>query len=121
MSVLKAYCQECGMAHSYTLHKPNFCQACGAAMGKGEKPKANAVAEASVEPPEFSVDSMDGLAFEHEPNPTNKLTIKDLIDQNEGGVSSSHAPNQSSNLSSEEVLAQLQKESSSIRGPKPPK
>tara|TARA_Y100000004_G_scaffold166817_2_gene198871 strand:+ start:2010 stop:2375 length:366 start_codon:yes stop_codon:yes gene_type:complete len=121
MSVLKAYCQECGMAHSYTLHKPNFCQACGVAMGKVEKPKANVVLETPVETSEFSIDSMDGLAFEHEPNPTNKLTIKDLIDQNEAGVSSSHAPNQSSNLSSEEILAQLKKESSSIRGPKPPK
>jgi hypothetical protein len=119
MSVLKAYCQECGMAHSYTLNKPNFCQACGVALGKGGKSPTTSTATVETEPPEFTSSTLQGLAFEHEPTPPSQLTIKDLISQNEAGVVPTHAPHETPKVSSEEVLAQLKKESSSLRGPQP--
>jgi len=119
MSVLKAYCHECGMAHSYTLNKPNFCQACGVALGKTNKSQSNPISAVETEPPEFASSALQGLAFEHEPTPPSQLTIKDLIAQNEAGVIGTHAPHEASKVSSEEVLAQLKKESSSLRGPQP--
>ena len=123
MSNLKVYCQSCGFAHGYTLHKPNFCQSCGTSLGSVEKnsPRAPSSPAAEDEPESLVfLDNLEGLEFDHQDYSQGPQTLGSIMQQ----YSSSRPPSTNSDVSSrkprntlskEEVLEQLKKEGSAIR------
>jgi len=123
MSNLKVYCQSCGFAHGYTLHKPNFCQSCGTSLGSVRK--GSATAPSSLAPEEGGesltfLDNLDGLEFDHQEYSQEPQTLGSIMQQYSSSAPRSANPDNNSTrpkntLSKEEVLEQLRKEGSAIR------
>lgn len=115
MSNLRIYCQECGHMHSYTMHKPNFCQSCGCAMGSEKATATKEKIAPKEESPSFDISSMSALAFEAEHNKSTPQTLGSIMEASSGQGIENAPSQQRSKRPKEEVLEELQKESKTLR------
>ncbi len=117
MSNLRVYCQSCGFAHAYTLHKPNFCQKCGTSLGTTQKAVPKAM-ELELEEPSLNFDNLTALDYETVDYTPQQQTLGQFMQQHanqQPPSSQGQARNPAGGRSSEEVLKELKKESSAIR------
>lgn len=116
MSNLRIYCQQCGHMHSYTMHKPNFCQSCGCAMGSEKTTASKEQVAPKEENPSFDISSINALAFEAEHNQPTSQTLGSIMEASSGqGVENGAPSQQRPKRPKEEVLEELQRESKTLR------
>lgn len=116
MNNLRVYCQDCGCMHSYTLHKPNFCQSCGSAMGSS-KPQAQK-RESALEEENVNVnfDKINSLDFEAEHYNASPQTLGSIMEASSGQeVKNNQSFNEPPKRSKQEILEELKKESTTLR------
>ena len=117
MSNLKVYCQSCGFAHAYTLHKPNFCQKCGTSLGAAQKESPKVVGlELEEDSPDFN--SLTALDYETIDYTPPQQTLGQFMEQHANHQPPSNQEQSrasSEGRSSEEILEELKRESSAIR------
>lgn len=117
MSNLKVYCQGCGFAHAYTLHKPNFCQSCGTSLGTVEK-AAPERAGLELEEPSANFSNLSALDYESIDYAPDQQTLGQFMDQHSNQqppVNPEERKSSTEGRSSEEVLKELKAEGSAIR------